>query len=100
MKLYLCLLILLIADYALGKNCKEIKPSQPSDCVLSKEDKKSYKYCCYEKDILGTRCSPYTQAMKDIVEDLNEESEDIFVCNISSSYIKLGFLLFISFIIY
>ena len=103
MKLFLCLSILLLADYALGKNCKEIKPTNPSDCVLSKEDKKTYKYCCYEKTILGTQCYAYTQSMKDIIDELMEEyenTEDIFICNTSSSYIKLGFLLIISFIIY
>ena len=99
MKLFLCLSILLLADYALGKNCKEIKPTNPSDCVLSKEDKKTYKYCCYEKNILGTKCSAYTQSTKDIIDELIED-EDIFICNTSSSYIKLGFLLIISFIIY
>ena len=100
MKLFLCLSILLLADYALGKNCKEIKPTNPSDCVLSKEDKKTYKYCCYEKTILGTSCYAYTQSTKDIIDELIDDTEDIFICNTSSSYIKLGFLLIISFIIY
>lgn len=103
MKFYLCFAILLLADYTLGQNCRQIKPTQPSDCKLSKEDKKTYKYCCYEKNIFGIDCSPYTQSMKDIIDELNEEypnSEDQFICNQSSSNIKIGFLLFISFIIF
>ena len=102
MKLYLCFAILLLVDYTLELNCRQIKPTQPSDCILSKEDKKTYKYCCYEKTIFGVDCSPHTQYTKDIIDDLNEElpsSEDQFICN-QSSYIKIGFLLFISFIIF
>ena len=100
MKLYLCLTLLLLAGYAFGENCEDIKPSKPSDCVLSKEDKKRYKYCCYSKGLFGAKCSAYSQGTKDIIDELEEEyNVDAFTCN-NSSFISLGLLLFISFIIF
>ena len=43
-------------------DCAAIKPTKSSDCVLSEEDKKYFKYCCYEKiEGIATECSAYTQ---------------------------------------
>ena len=43
-------------------DCAAIKPTKSSDCLLSKEDQKYFKYCCYES-ISGivSECSAYTQ---------------------------------------
>ena len=43
-------------------DCQAIKPTKSSDCVLSKEDQKYFKYCCYESVFgLGNECFAYTQ---------------------------------------
>ena len=42
--------------------CNSIKPKNPSDCVLSKEDKNYFKYWCYE-ELKGFEkgCETFTQ---------------------------------------
>ena len=43
-------------------DCESIKPTKSSDCLLSKEDKKYFKYCCFEEiKGLDKECSAYTQ---------------------------------------
>ena len=43
-------------------NCKYIfDPKNSSDCILSENDKKYYKYCCYEKNSITNKCSPFTK---------------------------------------
>ena len=103
MKLYLYLLTIIIISYikAQQQNCKEIKPNNASDCILSQADKeKFFVYCCYKSDEFGKDCFAFDKEDYRIVQNLNKENyygTDIdFQCN-SSSYIKLGSLLFISY---
>lgn len=102
MKFYIFLSILLLANYVSGEDCGNIKPTQPSDCVLSSKDKTYYKFCCYDIGLLGAKCTPFSEATKELLEesleDLGIKNENL-VCN-KSSYIKLGFLLFILFFIF
>ena len=43
-------------------DCESIKPTKSSDCLLSKEDKKYFKYCCFEElKGITRKCSAYTQ---------------------------------------
>jgi hypothetical protein len=42
-------------------DCAAITPTKSSDCVLSSEDQKYFKYCCYEKILGYAECSAYTQ---------------------------------------
>ena len=43
-------------------NCKYIfNPKNSSDCILTSKDKKNYKYCCYEKNSISNKCSPFTK---------------------------------------
>ena len=97
MKLYITFLLLLfIIDPISNSDCSNIKPTKASDCVLSKNDKKTYKYCCYEYDIFigGYACAHYTQSTYEVVRDINDK-DDVFICNHSTSlYFKFTLLLF------
>jgi hypothetical protein len=43
-------------------DCAAIKPTKSSDCLLSKEDQKYFKYCCYESiSGIASECAAYTQ---------------------------------------
>ena len=49
-----------------SSDCEQIKPKRASDCKLSDEDKKTFKYCCYEGSKDGiVECSSYTQETYD-----------------------------------
>ena len=104
MKFYFCLLLLLLVVYIKSKNCIDIKPTIPSDCILSKSDKYVYSYCCYEENNMGKKCHPYTKPGYNATKEMNKEfggSNDTFKCYYGfSDYIKLGFLLFIVIIIF
>ena len=72
-------------------NCKNIIPNEAGNCVLSPEDKNSYKYCCFEEDVLSFyhdyKCVPYnkTSYMDKLFEvSLFEgtEFEEVFECNL------------------
>ena len=73
-------------------DCAAIKPTKSSDCLLSKEDKKYFKYCCYES-ISGivSECFAFTQQgyedKKSIVDslNLNSTSEITFDCHTETS---------------
>ena len=45
------------------KGCEDVKnPSDPSDCVLSADDKAHhFEYCCYEKIWSATECGLYSE---------------------------------------
>ena len=66
-------------------NCETIKnPKSSSNCVLSSEDKKQYKYCCYEKYSYTSFCSPFTKMDYDlqlsITDTLKESFDYEFEC--------------------
>lgn len=78
-------------------NCKNINPNQASDCVLSPNDKNSYKYCCFEKNyfISPYKCVPYNQSSYiersfefDLIKDTG--LGDIFECNPKSEGIGIS----------
>lgn len=98
MKLYIAfLLLLLIIDPISNSDCSHIVPNKTSDCVLSKEDKKNYKYCCYEFNIFYDRyaCDSYTQTTYEITKDLVEK-DDVFICNkFTSLYFRFTLLIFL-----
>ena len=101
MKLYFYFLTITIISIikAQQQNCKEIKPNSASDCKLSPLDKERYFiYCCYKSDEFGKDCFAFDKEDYRIVQNLNKEhyyGDNIdFQCN-SSSFIKLGLLLFI-----
>lgn len=103
MKFYFCLLLLLFLVYIKSEDCRFIKPDVPADCILSKKDRSQYSYCCYEENISGKKCHPYTQQGYNATKEMNEEfgeSAEIFKFYRFSDYIKLGFLLFIVIIIF
>ena len=69
-------------------DCAAIKPTKSSDCLLSKEDQKYFKYCCYESIIgIVSECSAYTQQgyedEKSYVDflELDSDSGIIFDCH-------------------
>ena len=94
-------------------NCENIKPKVASDCKLSEEDKKHFKYCCYEGfEGIEPSCGAYTQesyeeelklykAFKEIADDLymecnlegNKNSKDYFI-NYCYFWLLLIYLLF------
>ena len=99
MKLYLYFSILLILIYVKSdSDCENIKPNQFSDCILSIEDKKKYKYCCYKNDKYGKDCFAFKENEYTMVQSLNDENyygnDTEFRCN-SSSLLKLGILFLI-----
>ena len=71
-------------------DCKNIIPNEASNCVLSPEDKKSYKCCCFEKNILSYnynyKCVPYNKSTyMDKLLEVNLVKgtgfEEVFECN-------------------
>ena len=109
MKLFLnCLLLLLISNMVSNNNitnstdCKKIKPTKPSDCVLSDADKKkNFKYCCYDVVFDEPYCDTFTQSGYEIMKDLANEEDMKIQCNTFSTstsnslYFKFTILLFI-----
>ena len=75
-----------------SSDCEKIKPKKASDCKLSDEDKKKFKYCCYEgikDDDIGDifECSAYTQkGYEEELEDYNllkQFGDGVFMeCNV------------------
>ena len=101
MKFYLTFIILLLVAYSKSDtNCESIKPSKASDCVLSAEDKKKYKYCCMEESIGTKYCDAYTKDEYDLQKEVYKEADkafgtkSVFECN-NSSYLKFGIIFFI-----
>ena len=98
MKNYIILLLLISIFYVNSeKNCEDIKPSKISDCVLSSEDKKEYKYCCYDKiDDKEAECDALTQATYEVTKDLAKSMEKTFGSKVTfecnSSYLKLSLI--------
>ena len=97
------LILLLITNSQSDSDCGKIKPEKASDCVLSENDKKTYKYCCLEKLIGVLYCEAYNEddyeiqkAAYDAVYDskLGEGMNYTFDCN-PSSYLKLSIIAFI-----
>ena len=43
-------------------DCKDITPEKTSDCQLSPEDKKSFKYCCITKNSFHSECESFTES--------------------------------------
>ena len=65
MNFYILLCLLLVIQKAKTQevDCNKIKPTSPSDCKLSQNDKTGLfekKYCCYEKDSEGFKCQAYS----------------------------------------
>ena len=89
-------------------DCEAIKPTKSSDCLLSEEDKKYFKYCCYERiEGIIAGCSAFTQqTYEDELSyikflDLDPVSGIAFECNtgtVTSS--KGSYLSFENLIIY
>lgn len=92
---FFLLLLLLIAYVKSDTNCKDIKPNKASDCLLSKEDKKSYKYCCYEKTSTKEECNAYDETDYKMIKDFYKtfygdlNLEYTLDCNFSS-FLKLA----------
>ena len=72
-------------------DCKNIIPNEASNCVLSPEDKNSYKYCCFEENIIyynyDYKCVPYNKSTyMDGLLEVNlfkgTEFEEVFECNL------------------
>ena len=103
MKFYIFYLLLLFAtveyiklDLNSNTDCSKIKPNKASDCVLSEEDKKNYKYCCYEKLIGVYYCEAYDKYGYDIQKSAYETYPSMgmdytFECNSSNSSVSLFF---------
>ncbi len=65
-------------------NCNDIIPEKTSDCQLSPEDKKSFKYCCFTKTFLKKECKSFTEAeyqMELIVNEVLKDMDYEFECN-------------------
>ena len=83
---YIIVLICTFLGTVKNEDCGNISPTQASDCVLSENDKKSYKFCCYEgyeNSYSSMECVPYTNEDYQIQLYLNRELDlgDIFECN-------------------
>ena len=63
MKIYFNILLLILISFVLseGSDCEKIKPSKGSDCVLSENDKKTYKYCCMQKLVGKYICQAFDE---------------------------------------
>ena len=70
--------------------CEFINPNSPSDCVLSKDEKAKYDYCCYVVDGGDKYCSAETkesyQAAKEVFKAFGTK-QDIFDCKNEMGFI-------------
>ena len=57
-------------------DCNDIIPEKTSDCQLSPEDKKSFKYCCFTKSFYENKCESFTEADYQIQLTVNEALKD------------------------
>ena len=97
-------------------DCAAIKPTKSSDCVLSNEDQKYFKYCCYEKILGYAECSAYTQqgyedeksyvdlfgldSDPEVAFDCHTESKDGTTNSSRESYVSFGrVILYLAFIL-
>ena len=100
MKFYFCLIFILISYVKLNKSCHEISPVKATDCVLSEEEKKTFKYCCLEEIDNVKFCYPYDEDNYKLQKKTYEDSKKkfgkdyVYICN-SSYYLNLAFLYFI-----
>ena len=82
------------------KNCNDINPIKASDCVLSEEDKKLYKYCCLEEFNEIKYCYAYDQSNYELQKETYKLTQKkfgtdfVFECNYSN-YLKLSIIYFI-----
>ena len=100
MKFYFYISVLVILIYTKPESdCENTKPIQYSDCLLSDQDKKIFKYCCYKNDKYGKDCFAFDEYDYKIVMRMNKEeyysNDTEFVCN-SSTFLRKGITFFIS----
>ena len=95
MKFFFYLIFFLISFVKLkDKYCNEINPVKASDCILSEEEKKTFKYCCLEEIDYVKFCYPYDEYNYKLQKETYENSKKkfgtdyIYICN-SSYYLKL-----------
>ena len=101
MKLYLSFLFFILISFVKSqdKNCNDIIPEKPSDCKLSEEDKKLYKFCCMEDFAGDYTCFAYDEnsykLQKAVYErdKINTGKDYVFECN--SFSIKFVFFYFL-----
>ena len=104
MRFYIiCLLLLIfntIKSIKIETNCNDINPLKSSDCKLSQEDKKLYKYCCYEEFNGVNYCYAYNKFDYKMQLETYKETKNklgveyTFECN-SSKYLNILLIYFI-----
>ena len=57
----LFIFLLIQTTEAAEKDCEDIVPKSAEDCVLSKDDKDNYDYCCYVEFYGDKSCSGETK---------------------------------------
>ena len=70
--IFLCFLLVMQKINTQEVDCEKIKPTSPSDCKLSQNDKTAFfpkKYCCYEKDISEFKCKAYDDLDFELLKD-------------------------------
>ena len=67
---------------------------------MSSEDKKTKKYCCYEKSSSGVECEALSEEAYTLAKAFYEEYPDEYEFKCNSSLIKLGVIFFSIFFIF
>ena len=82
MLIHIIFILFFLIPFSSQENCQDIFASESSECILSEEDKLSYKYCCYVEEDYG--CSPYTEENYLTDKEKYESSQRTFKCNDAS----------------